>query len=343
MNRIQHPHTESRRSAVAVKTGLPHGNRAIYYLLFLTFLILLSIVFLGIQATPAAAAPGENNGTFAYEFATLDTEPVGRSLAGAHLASVTGPEAMAWNPAGLGRLESSGAVLSHANWIADTQLEWGAVALQLPGNKGGLGFSVGMLRSGELAGYTAEGSPTGSFSPVQAMAQVAYGRLLSRSLALGVAIEGVMEGDGQDETNQAWAYSAGLQWGVGSFQIGLAAQHFGPQAKLTGGEYPLPATVRGGISYLSNMGLNLSGAVEQVVSGDSKFLFGCEWRPVGSVATLAGLNYGSHNSDEQELQMTYGLALDVAGSRIAYSYQPGELLDASHQISLSLPLSTTGR
>ncbi len=58
----------------------------------------LMVALFLLHSSAAIARPG-GNGTIAFEFATMAAEPVGRSLAGAHLASVVGPASLAWNPA----------------------------------------------------------------------------------------------------------------------------------------------------------------------------------------------------------------------------------------------------
>ncbi len=298
----------------------------------LPLLLALSLAPSGVNA--------DGNGQVAFEFATMAAEPFGRSLAGAHLAAVDGPASTAWNPAGLGHLSRSEALLSHCSWIADTGWAWGALAIDLPGNGGGLGISCGVLRSGNLPGYDSEGNPTGTFSPLQAIGSIAYGHHIGERWSFGANVEGVIESDGESNKSMNFAFGGGIQWHSSNIDLGLTVQHLAPAVELGEEEFPMPATVRCGGSVRTSLGLILHGAIESVSRQDLVFLTGLEWRPVSGVSTLAGLELDSTSNNEQTSQMAFGVALDVVGTRVTYSFRPDEQFDASHQISLGLPLTS---
>ena len=190
-------------------------------------------------ALPALAQGG---GSCAYEFARLAAEPIGRTLGGAHVASVSGPEATAWNPAGLGASEGSRAVLSHATWMAETAWDWAALALDLPRLGGGLGITCGMLRSGSLAGYDAVGNPTGDFTPQQILATAGYGQALGQRLRIGLLAEVAAEGISGEGLTRVWGFGAGLQCRFGRLELGAAALHLGPAVEVGSEAFPLPRT-----------------------------------------------------------------------------------------------------
>lgn len=293
------------------------------------------LMFLGILPLGPPAA-GQEGGGRAFEFARLPAEPIGRTLGAAHVAAVIGPEAGAWNPAGLGGDVGSRALLSHATWMAETAWDWAAVLLDLPGASGGLGVTCGMLRAGALAGYDAMGNPTGDFAPQQLLASFGYGQALGEHLRIGVQAELAAEGISGNGLSRIWGFGAGAQLRLGRVELGFAALHLGPDLEIAGEAFPLPRTLRSGASLDCGHGLKLHGGAEQAAEQDVKFMAGVQWRPVGALAAFAGYR----PTDAGEALATCGLALEIGRTCLAYGFQPETELDASHQISLSLPLSS---
>ena len=95
--------------------------------------------------TPSGASADSSRG-HAFEFLRLSAEPIGRALAASHVASVEGPAALAWNPAGLAEGGGSAVLLAHASWAAGTVWEWGALSLRR--GSSGFGLACGVLRAG---------------------------------------------------------------------------------------------------------------------------------------------------------------------------------------------------
>lgn len=301
------------------------------------FLCVLASTCILLAMNPApslASASGERAG----EFMRIPAEPIGRSLAGAHLAEVNGPECLAWNPAGLGRDEGAAAILSHATWMAETSWEWGAVAIPLAPSAGTIGFSCGVLRSGDLERYDADGSREGSFSPLQAVGSLAYGRAFGSQFEAGVTCEAALERDGIDKERLMVAGGGGMQLHLGRISVGAAALHLGPPVKIDGETYPLPATLRAGATMHAGAQMAFHAATEWTVLGSPCFMAGWQWEPVRGICALAGAIHDPSYSD-QALRPTYGLRLDAGPVGFAYGYQPSAWLEASHQLALTLRLS----
>lgn len=264
----------------------------------------------------------------------MPAEPEGRSLAGAHLGTVAGPGALAWNPAGLAQTPSPALLLSHATWMAETSWEWGAVTLPLASGGNALGISVGALRAGTLEQYDSEGTLLGEFAPVLTSAVVGYGASLSPQLRLGVCAEGILERSGTGEERSAWAGGLGLQWDAGRLSFGLSGLHLAPDAAVGDSRYPLPMTLRAGATLRSGGSIRLHTAAEWVAGEAARLIAGWEWQPVWGLRALTGLLYDP-SASEETLRPTYGLACAVGSIAVAYGYQPSYWLEASHQISLS--------
>ncbi len=287
----------------------------------------LCAVALGALAPSARADAGSD----AFEFMQLPSEPVGRSLGGAHLATVGGPEAIAWNPAGLAN-GSSAVVLSHATWTAQTAWEWGAIAL--PAGRGACALACGFFRSGELEGFTADGIATGGFTPTQFCAAIGYGLALSERWSAGAALEGVYEGDGIAPARKAFAASAGLQANLGRVALGLAALHLGPPLEVDGTRFPLPATLRFGATFLASRALDLHAALEYRPQAPVSLRLGCEWTPLDALHVLAGAGVASET--EATLRPAVGTAFDLGHVQVAYGLAFDPIIETSHQLSLTI-------
>ncbi len=289
---------------------------------------------------PGHAVADGAGGVRAYEFARLAAEPVGRSLSGAHVAAVEGPSALGWNPAGLCGAAGSGALLSHATWIAGTAWQWGAVSLRLPDGAGAIGLSAGMLRIGSLDGYDSEGSPTGSFTPYGAHGTLAYARSLGQRWRFGLCGELFMESDGTESPVQTWAGGVGLQFlqplSFGSLALGVAGLHFAPAAARGEEEFPLPASIKAGLSLATASGIDLHLGTETLLEGETSVAAGLVWRPLKGLAALGGFSYRDAGL-ESPFSPSMGLEVAVGPTQVAYGYQLSEIDEGSHQVSLMLP------
>jgi hypothetical protein len=297
------------------------------------------LVLLLLAATGRSAATAETSRGHAFEFLRLPGEPVGRSLSGAHLASVSGPASLAWNPAGLGTDAASAVVLAHTTWEAGTSWEWGALSLRALG--GALGASCGLLRSGGLEGYDRDGRPTGTFTPQQACASIGYGRPLGAGLSAGLSLEGMLAGDGIDPPDRGWAMSAGLTSRLGRADLALAALHWAPAFERDGERYPLPVTLRAGASLRLGGGTRAHAAADYVSGGRPAFRLGAEWAATRGVSALAGATLDPE-SEAPTVRPTAGMQIEFGRMRFAYGFQPAGALEASHQLSLTCLLGAGG-
>ncbi len=279
-------------------------------------------------------------GSHAFEFLRLPAEPVGRTMAGAHLATVGGPAALAWNPAGLADGAASAVVLSHAAWTAGTAWEWGALAFPVRG--AALGIAGGMLRNGELHGFDAEGQPSGAFSPYQACVAVGCGVPLRSDLNIGVGLEGALDSDGLGTTYRAWAASAGLQYAVGIWHVAVAALHVGPPLSAGDERYPLPSTLRGGASVDLGSTAQMHAALELLRGEDPAVLVGFGWRPIAALCGMGGARL-EPAAGSDGFRPSLGFTVDLGTTRFAYSFQPAGDLEASHQVALSVTLRSSRR
>ena len=277
----------------------------------------------------AAAAPSGH----AFEFLRLASDPVGRSLSGAHIASVSGPCAIAWNPAGLAAEEPGALLLSHTAWMGETSWDWGGISV--PAGGGGLAFSCALFRAGELPGYDENGTPSGDFSPTQAAVAAGYGHPLCANLDAGAALEWGLESDGRDVSHSGFACSAGARFHSGPFGLAAAVRHLGPAIGSGEDRFAWPRTITAGASLETGFGLALHAALEQTAGEAANLAAGCAWQATEGLCFLGGLR-ASAESEEGGTAPSAGLLFDLGRASFAYGYQTHADLAGAHQVALSL-------
>jgi hypothetical protein len=127
-------------------------------------------------------------------------------------------------------------MFTHTNWIAETNFDFGAFALNL-GTFGTLGFMIQSFSSGEMPVTTVENPDgTGEFFDVQNLAgAVAYARNLTESFSVGLSVKYIHE--------RVWHMSAnGVAVDIGTLfqtpfwglRLGASISNFGTTMKLSG-------------------------------------------------------------------------------------------------------------
>ena len=165
--------------------------------------------------------------------------PIGsRALAmGAAFVSVADDAtALYWNPAGIGRLESTEFVFMHSNWLADLRYDF--VGLTIPVSQlGTFGLSFSALTMGEME-ITTEYEPEGTgetFSAGSFIAGISFARNLTDNFTIGGTVKYV--------TEKIWNSSAGaVAVDVGTLfntpfygiRLGASISNFGQKMQIMG-------------------------------------------------------------------------------------------------------------
>ena len=173
----------------------------------------------------------------------------GLALGGSALSSVTGVEALYWNPAGLARMPGSAeAMFSQMSYIADIGVTYGAVGIKA-GSMGNLGLSIKSLSFGDIP-VTTEQFPDGTgqtYSPAFIDFGVTYSSLLSDRISFGITATLVTEKI-QSTSASAVAFSGGLQYsglGVQGLSLGVAIKNVGSGLTFDGSNLLVSATPSG--------------------------------------------------------------------------------------------------
>lgn len=281
--------------------------------------ILLIILLLCAVIVSGVTAQNKRMGTAA---ATELLVPVGaRNLAmgGAGVASSEGVEAIFWNPAAMGGMRSSvEAMFSSMAYIADTKVNYGAIAASF-GGMGVLALSVKAFDFGQIP-LTTNDDPEGLggrlFSPTYVTVAATYARSLTDAINAGASVKIVAE-DIDRVSATGIAFDVGVEYknlgGVPGFHLGVSVKNIGPQMKFDGPGLLGPSTRSDGLrpeqKYASQ------AASFQL---PSSFDIGLAYQ--SSIAeNLEGTATGSYTN------MNLGLDEFRVGGELAYTMQPVRL------------------
>ena len=161
----------------------------------------------------------------------------GTSLSGSMISSISGVDAMYWNPAGLSTLNGQTEILaSHMKYIADININYIAGAVDL-GNLGVVGASIKTLSFGDELVTTNE-SPNGTgetWSPTYLTTSISYAKKMSDKILFGTTVKVIYE-QILTVSSTGFAVDFGLQYlaGKSGLKFGVALKNFGPSMRFDG-------------------------------------------------------------------------------------------------------------
>jgi len=202
---------------------------------------------LAFSVTPVFGA--SNAGTSGAQFLKIDAGARPAAMGGAYTAIADDINALAWNPAGLSRLQRPEFTAMHSQWFQGSNYAFMAAAVPTKAGTIGLGmtsFSVDEIE--KRAGDTA--AADGTFDSNDAAYTVSYGKGMGENLALGVSLMYVNQ-KLDTESAGAMAGDLGLLWNTPHkpLTVGVAVKHLGGEIKFVDESDPLPMTVALGFGY----------------------------------------------------------------------------------------------
>jgi hypothetical protein len=202
----------------------------------------LCLVALVVPGLVLAGNPSKRGTAGAYEL-LIPVGARGTALAGTAVASVTGIEAIHWNPAGLSRGWGGSAVeamFSHMEYFAETKMDYGAVAWNA-GDFGSVGLFIRAFSFGDIE-ETTEQFPEGTgrlFSPSYITFGVSYSKLLTDRISVGFSAKFINESILRTSAS-GFALDAGVIYYVGGsgplagLHFGVTLKNIGPVMQFTG-------------------------------------------------------------------------------------------------------------
>jgi len=175
-------------------------------------------------------------GTVAATFLKIGAGPRATAMGEAFVATANDLTAAYWNPAGLAWLAGGQVTLSHTDWIADFQHQFGAAALNL-GDAGSVAVSLIMFRAPDQEVTTVE-SPNGTgeyFSYQDVVVGISYSRKLTDRFSFGATVKYVSETIYRINAS-AVAFDLGTIYTIPgtTLRIGMTLLNFGTKMQFTG-------------------------------------------------------------------------------------------------------------
>jgi hypothetical protein len=208
-------------------------------------IFVIAIMFMGSIFTPHAYAgnPDRQGEAGAYEL-LLNPWARAAGLNGLVVSSITGVEAMRFNPAGIGRLYGSTEVnIAHTQYMVGTGLSLTAGGLaQKIGKNGAIGLTLMSMGFGDIP-LTTTNQPMGitTFSPSFFNIGVGYSHIFrdkdgNEKISIGLAVRIVSESLTNASAMGA-AFDAGVQYVTGNnkqIKFGIALRNIGTKMKFSG-------------------------------------------------------------------------------------------------------------
>jgi len=269
-----------------------------------------ALIFTLLLGSISFAGDRSKYGTSAAPELLIPVGSRGTSLGGSMISSISGIDAMYWNPAGLSTLNSKTEVLaSHMKYIADININYVAGAVDL-GGMGVLGASLKSLSFSNNELVTTLESPDGTgetWSPTYLTTSISYARKMSDKILFGATVKVIYE-QILTVSSTGFAVDFGLQYlaGKSGLKFGVALKNFGPSMTFDGSgldqyyepsgtpsgstqeprrvtlqDFSLPTTLELGISYDIPMGkknnVQISTTFQNNNFSSDEYRFGLEY------------------------------------------------------------------
>jgi hypothetical protein len=297
------------------------------------------------------------------------------AMAGSNISSVTGTDAISWNPAGLDGSESpTSALFSYRAYIADIGISYLAVGSRFEG-LGSLGFTLRSFNIGSIP-VTTEDAPDGNgqvINPTFFTLGLTYSKQLSDRVSIGATTNLVNEGfGGVSATGLAFdvgvqyqnpASLKGLSLGVVVRNVGTTMQYGGSSLwrqatdansirgltyyKVEAASFQMPSVIDIGLGYTKSIGgdntLSISAAYENDNYGIDSYRIGGQVTLMSALSIRLGYLYSTDQGGTASIFQNYSLGAGfnlqkIAGLGISfdYAYVPVQYFSGNHLIDIRM-------
>ncbi|MBN1481219.1 PorV/PorQ family protein [candidate division KSB1 bacterium] len=336
--------------------------------------ILVIVALLLAIVVAAHAQTFSRVGTSMAQFLKIPAGARGAALGGAYAAASEDVYAMAWNPAGIGRIRDVSLGGTYNTYIADIKYSFVGVSIPVDASSS-FGVSAMFITTDPIEITTIEQpNGTGTYYDYSGLVLGAsYSRWLTDRLTVGATVKMIREAIYREDASTL-AFDIGSQFDTGLYgvRLAMAVTNFGGKMQLDGPdinstsntnpnlqgtrdtdaklrtiEWPLPMIFRMGIM------MDVWGGNNEVIQSDMNRLTlivdandPLDHNLRGNVGVeyewnnLFALRAGQHiNYDDNTLGITFGggLKLTSGGTKfsIDYAYQDFGILNSVHQYTLS--------
>jgi len=321
--------------------------------------MIFSLLFLTVIFTQTVQASAPKVGTAAGTELQIPMGARNVALGGSNVSSVSGTDALYWNPAGLALIQTAQASFTQTSYFADMKVSYLAAGAKV-GNLGVLGLSLQILNIGDIKVTTIE-VPEGTGEIIQPNYLTISGSFAKRftdRINFGTNFKVVSEKIGNMSAT-GMAFDFGLQYlSPWDISFGVSMKNIGSKMKFdgTGIEFDadipyvspsgttrktaldlasnqLPASLSLGVGYQKKFGasqqVNLTGAysnnsfaIDQINVGAEYAFRNMIFARCGYAMSLLPSDYPENIEDETAFGITagFGLHLPVGGTKLMFDY-----------------------
>jgi len=311
----------------------------------------------GVRAGGILGLYGEENvGAAGAQFLRIPVGARGVALGRAYTACATDASALFWNPAGVLRTAGRRNLFAaHTEYAADIDLDY--FSYHTRGQNFGYGFSLGMLRSGEIPRtdeFHQEGLGT-TFKADQYLVGFTLARAMTDRFSLGGTLKLYQENLDEFEIRSVMADLGILYFvGIGDMRVGFSVRNFGPKLRPDGEPPPLEGDYRQagsfqefaaptvgafGITYTFTLSENISLLTTSDFSHPSDYTESFHW---GSELGLNDMFYlrAGYETGRNDGGIAAGFGVKIGKKRLVfrldYAYSDMGLFGTIHHFSLDL-------
>jgi hypothetical protein len=337
--------------------------------------LLLTMLLLTVLFICTIGSAQDKSGTSAAPELLIPVGAKNVGMAGAGISSISGVDAIFWNPAGIDATNSAtSAFFSHRSYIADMGITSFAVSSKFS-SLGSIGIALRTFNIGEI-NVTTENQPDGNgekINPTYFTFGLTYGRQITDRVGVGVTLNIVNESFGSVSASGI-AFNAGVQYrdlgGIQGLDVGVSVNNIGTSMRYTGSglwvqasptdaerdltyykveaaSFQLPSTIDIGLGYRlaldENTSLQFHGAFENNNYGIDEYRIGAQVAFMNSLFLRGGYLYSTDVNNVKSIfqNFTAGVGINLqeyAGIplEINYAYVPVQYFDGNHLIDIRL-------
>jgi len=296
--------------------------------------LIAAVLFSGLAAFGAQASDGP--GTVGADYLTL---PIGsKSIAMGEVQAAAIGEPLGWlsNPATLHGMDGMGFGVFHAEWLMGTKYDNAAYHHRL-NRQLSLALGFASVRRPEIQGYNETGLATGELDNANYTAFFGMGYSPTAEITVGLGAKYFSEKLDASSAD-GFGFDLGMLYMItkARLSLGFVAQNVGPEITFESIEEPLPTTLRGGASYVTEIhdgdaGLTLAFDVVKPRYEKLYWDAGCELMLVKTVGLRIGYN---GREDRPGSGLTLGCGAAVKNISVDYAWTSYGDLGSIHRFAL---------
>lgn len=195
------------------------------------------LVILSLIITVSFAGTGNSIGTAGASEVLIPTGAKGVALNSSHSATVSGIDALFYNPAGISNMSTATeAQFSNMDYIADIGMSYAAFAFNMAGGTFGLSFKNFDFGDIKLTSWSDTNGDSGeTFSPSFVTLTLGYSKAFSDRIRFGVASKLITESI-EETTAPGLSIDMGVQYAHNTLplSIGVVLRNLGPKMEFSG-------------------------------------------------------------------------------------------------------------